>query len=280
MLAASHTERASTLPESVPAIAENDPAAITDTDSLTFVSLVVPCFNEEASIAYLERTLSEFSDTTAGKLRLEFVFVDDGSTDATWEKLNTAFSDRENSKVVRHDRNLGIASAILTGARQCSAELVAVIDADCTFSPFQIEQMLQLMTDDVTVVVASPFHSKGAVRNVPAWRLLISRTAAFMYCQIMRNKLSSYTSCFRIYRRPSISHMKVRNTGFCGVTEILARLDLAGHSFVECPADLQVQLLGESKIHLFRVTFDHLRLITRLLGARLFATRLPRGHSP
>ena len=265
---------------SAPVEAETNSADIAESDSLTFVSLVVPCFNEEASIAYLERTLSEFSETTANKLRLEFVFVDDGSTDATWEKLNNAFSACENCKLVRHGRNLGIASAILTGARQCSAELVAVIDADCTFSPFQIEEMLQLMTDDVTVVVASPFHRKGAIRNVPGWRLMISRTAAFLYRQIMRNKLSSYTSCFRIYRWPAISHMKVRNTGFCGVTEILARLDLAGHSIVECPADLQVRLLGESKIQLFRVTLDHLRLITRLLGARLFATRLSRGHSP
>ena len=259
---------------------ELNPAAKAESGSGTFVSIVVPCFNEEASIAYLERTLEQFSNSTLGKLQLEFVFVDDGSTDKTWSKLNDTFSDRDNCKVLRHEKNVGIASAILTGTRQCSADLVAVIDADCTFSPSQIEQMLQLMADDVTVVVASPFHSQGAVRNVPGWRLLISKTASFMYRQLMRNKLSSYTSCFRIYRRLAISHMKIRDTGFCGVTEILARLDLAGHRIVECPAELQVRLLGESKIHLFRVTLDHLQLIARLIAARIFATRLSRGHSP
>ena len=259
---------------------DRSPTGVAESNLGTYVSIVVPCFNEEASVAYLERTLSEFSETTMGNLRLEFVFVDDGSTDATWTSLNDAFAKRDNCKLVRHGHNLGIASAILTGARHCNADLVAVIDADCTFSPFQIEEMLSLMTDDVTVVVASPFHRKGAVRNVPGWRLIISKTASFMYRQIMRNKLSSYTSCFRIYRRPAISHMKIRNSGFCGVTEILARLDLAGHSMVECPADLQVRLLGESKIQLFRVTLDHLLLIARLLAARLFATRLPRGHTP
>lgn len=251
------------------------PAAATTATRRTALSVIVPCYNEEASLAYLARTLESFRKESAARLELEFIFVDDGSADATWSELGRAFAARDDCRLVRHARNRGIAGAIMTGVAESSHDLVAVIDADCTFDPFQIEPMLAMLDDDVSVVVASPFHAHGSVRNVPDWRLFVSRSATALYQRVFHSRLSSYTSCFRIYRRAALAGLTLSNNGFCGVTEILARLDLTGHRIVECPVVLQVRLLGQSKIRLLRVTLDHLRLVGRLCARRMFGVPLP-----
>lgn len=262
--------------------ADNAAASVTATPEVrtcspspaaTPLTIIVPCYNEEASIPYLARTLREFADK-AGELELSYVFVDDGSSDNTWTRLETYFGNWDTAELVQLPQNQGIAAAILAGAAAAATELVVVIDADCTFDPKQILGMLPLLDDDISVVVASPFHSEGSVLHVPGWRLLLSRGAAFLYRQVMHNSLSSYTSCFRLYRRKLIADMTIDNKGFCGVTEILARLDLAGHKVTETSAVLQVRLLGQSKIRLLRVISDHLRLIGRLFAARYLAVKL------
>ncbi len=265
---------ASTAPAERAAAEPQPPGFVPATNERRALTVIVPCFNEEASIPYLRRTLEQFTQRAAPALDLRFVFVDDGSTDATWEKLGQAFGEQAGARLLRQPHNRGIAAAIVAGAAAAETDLVAVIDADCTFDPNTLLEMLPLMTDDVSVVVASPFHRGGGIRHVPGWRLLLSRGAAAMYRALLHNKLTSYTSCFRIYRRHLIADMRLDDEGFCGVSEIIARLDLAGHRVVETPAVLQIRLLGESKIRLLQVTANHLRLLARVLMARLRSAEL------
>ena len=239
------------------------------------LTVVVPCYNEEASLNFLNETLDKLIKNSVGTLELNFVFVNDGSTDSTKEILNRLFGNRADVVIVNHVSNAGIGQAIITGFEQAKTEYVAVIDADCTFDPLQLPEMIQQMGPNTAAIAASPFHQRGRVANVPEWRLLLSRGAAFLYRQVLSHKFSGYTSCFRIYKADTIKGMKIYNPGFCGVTEILARLDLAGYELLECPAELNIRLLGQSKINLFRTTLDHLQLIVRIAASRWFNLELP-----
>ena len=257
------------------AVLENSPAPPVDEisgEDPVQLTIVVPCLNESDSIAYLARTLDAFQ-ASAPALALSYVFVDDGSTDDTADKLENTFGEQPNAKVIALPGNQGIAAAILAGVEVADDELVAVIDADCTFDPNQIPSMLPLLEDDVAAVCASPLHDAGHTRNVPAWRMALSKGAAALYRLVLRNQLSSYTSCFRIYRRSMIAGMRISNPGFCGVAEILAKLDLAGCRLVETSAELQTRLLGQSKIRLVSVTLDHLRLLCRIVAVRYLGMR-------
>jgi glycosyltransferase involved in cell wall biosynthesis len=239
------------------------------------LDIVIPCYNEEASLAYLYNTLGKFIAASAGTLVPKFIFVNDGSSDTTSEKLSTYFGDRADCALYSHHENQGIAAAIITGFKHSSADLVAVLDADCTFDPMQLIEMVPMVRDGVDIVAASPLHSRGAITNVPKWRLLLSQGAAFLYRLVLHHQLTSYTSCFRVYRRSAVTGIAVYNRGFCGVAEILARLDLSGCRIVECPALLNTRVLGQSKINLAKTTTDHLRLVGRLAAARWFKIPLP-----
>jgi dolichol-phosphate mannosyltransferase len=129
--------------------------------------------------------------------------------------------------------------------------------------------MISLLAPDVDLVTASPYHPSGSVRNLPAWRLSLSRSLSLLYRLLLRHKLYTYTSCFRVYRRGQVLQIGVQNTDFLGIAELLARLDLAGGSIAEFPATLQVRMLGRSKMRVLETILGHLGLLCRLALVRM-----------
>jgi len=235
----------------------------------TGVSLVVPCYKEELALPYLANTLASVRAELADRYELEFVFVDDCSTDATAESLARLFGARADCRVLRHARNRGVAQAILTGAAAARHAVVASIDCDCTYDPHELGRIVPLLTDGVDVLTASPYHRGGAVRNVPRWRLALSKGASGLYRLVLRQRLHTYTSCFRVYRRDAVVGLELRHGGFLGVAEMLGRLDLAGSRVVEYPTTLNVRVLGHSKMRVARTVGGHLRLLAELAALRL-----------
>jgi polysaccharide deacetylase family protein (PEP-CTERM system associated) len=231
-------------------------------------TIVVPCYNEEASLPYLANTLRALKQELSAEYDPRFVFVDDGSRDRTWEALNRLFGADSACRLRRHDRNRGVAAAILTGIRAADTEVVASIDCDCTYDPHQLSNMLPLLTDNVALVTASPYHPRGQVKNVPRWRLGLSRGASFLYRRVLRTPLHTYTSCFRVYRRSAVVNLDLKQDGFLGVAELLGQLDLAGARIVECPAVLESRIFGHSAMKAVRVALGHLRLLASLLRQR------------
>ncbi len=235
----------------------------------TPVTIVVPCFNEELTVSYLSNTLQSLETALDSQYELRFIFVDDASTDGTAGALQKAFGSRPNCVILRHARNLGVAGAILTGIRHSKTDIVCSIDCDCSYDPHELEQMIPLLTEGVAMVTASPYHPSGKVMNAPAWRLTLSRMASLLYRCVLRQKLSTYTSCFRVYRKSAVGELRLTEGGFLGVAEMLGRLDLAGAKIVEYPATLYVRLLGRSKMKVLRAIAGHVRLLARLLAVRM-----------
>jgi len=233
------------------------------------VSIVVPCFNERPALPYLSNTLESVKKLLAKDYDTHFVFVDDGSTDGTWELLNRLFADREDCRLVRHEANRGVAATILTGIRHASDEIVCSMDCDCTYDPHELASMIPLLTPEVDLVTASPYHPEGGrVMNVPQWRLVLSKGASWLYSKVLRHKLHTYTSCFRVYRRSAVADLELKEMGFLGVSETLALLDLRGHNIREFPTTLYVRILGQSKMKVARNIWGHLKNLWRMRQMR------------
>lgn len=237
------------------------------------VSIVIPCYNEEPTLPYLANTLKGLEEDLSKNYQPEFIFVDDCSKDATFERLKEIFGKRENVRIVRHETNQGVAAGIMTGLREAETEIVCSMDCDCTYDPHELEKMLPLLGESIDLVTASPYHAQGGVRNVPEWRLFLSKGASWLYRRVLRSKLDTYTSCFRVYRRSSVMDLNLRETGFLGVAEMLGKLDLRGGRIVEYPAVLEVRLFGFSKMKTARTIFGHLKLLSHLARLRFFGNQ-------
>lgn len=229
------------------------------------VTIVTPCYNEEETLPYLASTLASVEKENAHVYDFSYVFVDDGSKDGTWDKLNELFGDRNNVQLVRHKVNRGIAAATMTGIRAAKDEIVCGIDCDCSFDPHELAKMIPLLTANVDMVQASPYHRDGGVMNVPGWRLALSKGVCMVYRQILNHAFSSYTACFRVYRRSKMLDVTLDDEGFMGIMEIFVRLDQSNARIVEYPAVLESRLIGQSKMKVLRVIRNHLGLIGRLL---------------
>jgi len=239
----------------------------------TPLAVVVPCFNEAESVGKLRQNLERLSGALPAKYTTAFLLVDDGSGDGTAEILEEVFQDFPAARVLRHERNLGIAAAISTGIRAANAEIVCSIDADCSYDPVQLLELLPLLTDDVAMVVASPYHPLGKVNHVPPWRLRLSKAASGLYGLVLRQKLHTYTSCFRVYRRSAVVDVPLHHDGFVGIAELVCELDRRGEKVVECPATLDIRTTGQSKMRVLRAGWAHLKLIARTGFSRLLGRR-------
>lgn len=232
------------------------------------LSIVVPCFNEESALEQLHgRLLSLMERFHTGTIS-EVILVDDGSTDRTWARLQERFQSLPWARLVKHPSNRGITAAIRTGIENASSPWVATIDSDCTYDPIQLQELASVITERTAMVTASPYHPHGKVVGVPKWRLALSKLASLGYRSLLRSKLHTYTSCFRIYRKELFMAIPATSDGFVGIAEIAWHLDQSGGTIVEVPAVLTTRKVGFSKMKTLPVIIQHLKLMSRILLAR------------
>jgi polysaccharide deacetylase family protein (PEP-CTERM system associated) len=257
-------------------------AAESDTSALpaarTPVSVVIPCYNEELILPYLANTLTSVREQLS-QYDLTFIFVDDKSTDGTWAALNRIFGGEPHYRLIRHADNRGVAAGILTGIQNATTDIVCSMDCDCTYDPHELAKMIPLLGDGVDMVTASPYHPQGAVRNVPEWRLALSKTLSRCYRVVLHQRLATYTSCFRVYRRSAMAGLILQHEGFLGVAEMLGRLDLRGSTIAEYPATLEVRMLGRSKMKIVRTIAGHIGLLMRFIVVRIRTKTPPKAPS-
>lgn len=239
------------------------------------LSIIIPCFNEAPGIPHLSARLKPVLQELGRTRDAEVIFVDDGSHDATFERLTAEFG--RVARIVRHPANLGIAAAMRTGFAAARGDIVCTIDSDCTYEPAILGALIAPIADGAAdVVTASPYHPGGAVVNVPTWRLTLSRAASWIYRQVLPTPLYTYTSCCRAYRRAVLPGLAFRDPGFLGVAEMLVAAIQARLRVVEVPARLERRQYGVSKMRTLRLVRGHLGLLSRILVGRLVG-RSPQG---
>ena len=128
------------------------------------LSVVIPCFNEDASLPHTLEALTKSLDAAVGP-EWEIVAVDDGSTDATYALLAAAHQRDPRIKAIRLSRNFGHQAAVATGIGFASGYHVGIIDADLQDPPdVLIELYRAVASGDLDVCVGA----RGR-RDAPIW---------------------------------------------------------------------------------------------------------------
>ncbi len=116
------------------------------------VSVVIPCFNEEEVLGDLYQRLSEA--VQSWDEALEVVLVDDGSTDATWEKMEGIHQRDGRWRIVRFSRNFGHQTAVSAGLQYATGDAVIVMDADLQDPPEELDRFIAKWHEGYEVVYA------------------------------------------------------------------------------------------------------------------------------
>ncbi len=155
--------------------------------------------------------------------------------------------------------------ALRTGFARARGEIVVTTDSDGTYPFTSIPDMLALLKPGIDIVTASPYHPEAGVDGVPAYRLLFSKGASFLYCVLLDPHLHTYTAMYRAYRGEVIERISTRSDGFLMVTELLVGALLEGYKVAEFPATLRVRRYGQSKAQ--GLGRSHARTYASRLGA-------------
>ena len=109
------------------------------------LSLVVPCYNEEATVEIYYNTVLELESKMG--VELEFCFVDDGSQDSTLSILKKLHDKDPRVHYISFSRNFGKEAGIYAGLELATGDLVAVMDVDLQDPPFLLIDMLEILND-------------------------------------------------------------------------------------------------------------------------------------
>src|SRR5947207_13799725 len=108
----------------------------------TFISIVVPCYNEEAILQANLSKIIYYLKTKSDKYQWEIVIVNDGSADSTGNIAELFANEEHNVRFIHHPVNLNLRLALQTGFRHSKGDIIAVLDVDLLYAVDYIEQMV------------------------------------------------------------------------------------------------------------------------------------------
>jgi dolichol-phosphate mannosyltransferase len=234
------------------------------------VSVIVPCYDEAEGIPSLLARLQSLAP-----LGWEFIFVDDGSHDATFSLLLAAARTRPWARVVRHGANLGLGAAMRTGFAQARAPIVCTIDSDCTYVPERLPELVRLVEEGADIATASPWHPDSVPAEGGTLRVALSRAVSGLYRFLIGREVHTFTCLYRAYRRDVVEKMPCRASGFSAPAELMLRGLLQGCRVRELPMQLGVRQFGKSKLRIGDAVLAHIGLLA--LTTVLVSVRRARG---
>lgn len=126
------------------------------------LSVVTPCYNEESNIIPFFNEICHVQESVSEDTELELIYVDDGSTDHTYQRIYELSAEHHWVKYIRFSRNFGKEAAMLAGLEAAVGDYVAVIDADLQDPPSLIPDMLnRIKTGEYDRIATKRIDRKG-----------------------------------------------------------------------------------------------------------------------
>lgn len=228
------------------------------------LSVVIPCFNEEATIATTVRR------ALASPYTQQVVVVDDGSTDASLAVVKQV--DDSRLVVCMQGRNQGKGAALRRGFAECRAPFVVVQDADLEYDPAEYATLLEpLLAGRADVVYGSRFHNSRPHRVLYYWHYVGNRFLTTLSNMTTNLNLSDMETCYKAFRRDVLADLVIEEDRFGFEPEITAKVAGGGWRVYEVGISYSGRTYAEGKKIGWRDGVQALRCIARYssFGQRL-----------
>src|SRR6266851_8347769 len=224
-----------------------------------FLSVIIPVFNEEENVPLLHAGLSRILEKQ--QFAYEIIYVDDGSSDNSFQQLSKLATFDSHVRVVKLCRNFGQTAAISAGVHHSAGELLIFMDGDLQNDPVDIPRLLAKLDEGYDVVSGWRKNRKDAQlsRKLPSWlaNRLISRVSGTC--------LHDYGCTLKAYRREVFQHVRLYGEMHRFIPAYAA---LAGAKIAEIEVVHHPRRFGTSKYGISRTVRVFLDLLTvKFLGS-------------
>jgi len=227
------------------------------------LTFVIPVLNEEASLLQL---YGEIVANCTGH-EYEIIFIDDGSTDNSYNVMCELAARDARVKIIRFRRNFGKAAALQTGFNLAQGEVIFTMDADLQDNPNEIPSFLAKLNEGYDLVSGWKRH-----RHDPLHKVLPSRLFNFVTARTFKLKLKDYNCGFKAYKHPLEKELNIYGEMH---RYIPALADSLGYRVGQIAVEHRARLHGRSKYGMERYLrgfFDLLtvKMITQYIKSPLY----------
>ncbi len=190
------------------------------------LSMIIPTFNEAESLEELNRKIIQVLLDLS--FDYEIIYIDDGSTDKSFNILNKLREKNNKIKIIQFRKNFGKSASLSAGFNEATGELIITMDADMQDDPSEIPNLLNKINEGYDLVSGWKQNRKD-----PMLKIISSKIFNFTVALLTGIKLHDFNCGFKIYRQ-----------------EVVKNLDIYGemHRFLPVLADQQGFKIGELKI--------------------------------
>jgi glycosyltransferase involved in cell wall biosynthesis len=193
------------------------------------LSVVIPCYNERATVAELLRRVREVA------VEKEIIVIDDRSTDGSRDVVAALAQQWPEIRHILQPVNQGKGAAIQRGIAEAQGDIVLIQDADLEYDPDEYPKLIQPIVDGhADVVFGSRFE--GYPRRVMLyWHRLGNTFLTFLSNCTTNLDLTDMETCYKVFRRDVIQSIKLNSNRFGIEPEITAKLARRGYRIYEVP---------------------------------------------
>lgn len=216
------------------------------------ISFVIPAKDEEESIKPLVNQILEVMKKLHKKY--EIIFIDDGSTDFTFEEIKKIIKSNNNIKVIRHRSNFGKSIALQNGFNLSQGEIVITMDSDLQDDPKEIPKFIKKIEEGYDLV--SGWKKK---RNDPISKVIPSRIINYAIRMLTGVKLHDINCGFKAYNKNVIKNLNLYGDLYRFIPILANR---KGYKITEIVVNHRNRIHGKSKYGWRRFISGFLDLLT------------------
>lgn len=211
-------------------------------DSAACLSVVMPVYNEEASLARVVRKLLLLPQV------LEIVIVDDGSTDRSAEIARALGQSDPRVRLAQQEKNSGKTAALRAGFALTRGEIVIVQDADLEYDPEEIPLVIKPILDGhADVVFGSRFLVRRATRVLYFYHYIANKFLTFTSNMFTNLNMTDIETGYKAFRGDIIRNMVIVSSGFGFEIEATAKVAKLGCAIYEVPISYYGRTYEEGK---------------------------------
>lgn len=207
------------------------------------ISIIIPCFNEEKTLQKIVDRVLLFKS-----FEKEIIIVDDNSTDGSSKIISDFCFRHKEVKSLRHEKNQGKGSAINTGIKISTGDIILIQDADLEYNPQDYDNLLKPFIEaDADVVYGSRFLGGSYKRLHFYWHYVANKILTNI-CNIFTNlNMSDMETGYKLFKKNVISSINIKEKSFGVEPEITIKLAKKKYIFYEVPISYQGRSYDQGK---------------------------------